>query len=134
MCAFHLMQPRLFAYMHSIRVVVFIANERTKKNLHISHSIVFYIDSDWKIEHSNSCNSKSIWAMQSLPPPPSTPTLLLLLRFLFCFYHLYCRSACFFHDCIIRKMLCCSHTKRIPNRCSFYPVLFCFFTFSNLKT
>lgn len=42
------------------------------------------------------------------------------LGFLFCFYHLFCRSACFFHDCIIRKMLCCSHTKRIPSRCSLF--------------
>lgn len=67
--------------LHSVSY--FIANEereREKNSPYFSSYRLLY--SDWKIEHSNSCNSKSIWAMQSLPPT--------LLRFLFCFYHFIC--------------------------------------------
>lgn len=117
-------QPRLFAYLHSIRVVFYCEWRRKKKIRHISHRLVS-LYSDWKIEHSNSCNSNSIWAMQS--PPPTLPRFfVLLLSFVLSF----CMFLSWLH--YSKNAVLLAYEEDSKPLFSFFPFCFAFSHFKNL--
>lgn len=128
MCAFHLMHSPSYLQICTPFVSFFfhIANEQ-KKVFTIFLMVSFSIYSDWKIEHSNSCNSKKYMCC---------------CRCRFCFFVVVLTSIiCIvvvlhvsFMTALFEKCCCCSHTKNgFKSVVLFSLVLFRFFCISKLE-